>query len=328
MLVPKISIITPSYNQGQYIEQTILSVLDQNYPNLEYIIIDGGSNDNSVEIIKKYDKYLSYSVSEPDRGHCHAINKGLKKCTGEIFNWLNSDDYYETGALHKVSQAFIEDESLHIVGGRERAFLSETNVTERIYDGTKIDGDIYELIYQGIIDQPTTFWKMDVINQLGELPESLHYTMDSYWWTKYLLMYGVQNVKRFDDILTNFRLHKQSKTILNQNKFDSNRFAIRLALAKQFRFAKEIIYYFEGQTNIDLDPELFDIPVTETSINRLGIESNFALHVYPRYYMQKEYKATQILFNKAFTQYKNGRMLLDLIKLRVIPRKILEILRP
>ena len=89
----KISIITPSYNQGQYIEQTIKSVLDQNYPNLEYIIIDGGSTDSSVDIIKKYEDHLAYRVSEKDRGESRAINKGLEKDTGDITIWLNSDDH-------------------------------------------------------------------------------------------------------------------------------------------------------------------------------------------------------------------------------------------
>jgi glycosyltransferase involved in cell wall biosynthesis len=91
--LPKISILTPSYNQGQYIEQTIQSILSQNYPNLEYIVIDGGSTDNTVEILKKYDQHITYWVSEKDRGQSHAINKGIEKCTGVLFNWLNSDDY-------------------------------------------------------------------------------------------------------------------------------------------------------------------------------------------------------------------------------------------
>jgi glycosyltransferase involved in cell wall biosynthesis len=92
--LPKISIVTPSFNQGMFLEKTILSVLEQGYPNLEYIIIDGGSSDNSVEIIKKYEKHLAYWESEPDQGQSHAINKGFERATGEIFGWLNSDDWY------------------------------------------------------------------------------------------------------------------------------------------------------------------------------------------------------------------------------------------
>ena len=108
MKYPKITIITPSFNQGNYLEQTIDSVLSQNYSNLEYIIIDGGSADNSVDIIKKYEKHLAYWVSEKDKGQTNAINKGLKIATGDIVNWLNSDDYYEPDALHKVADAFDE----------------------------------------------------------------------------------------------------------------------------------------------------------------------------------------------------------------------------
>jgi glycosyltransferase involved in cell wall biosynthesis len=104
--LPKISIVTPSFNQGRFIEKTILSVIEQDYPNLEYIIIDGGSTDESVEIIKKYEKHLAYWVSEPDRGQSHAINKGFERATGEIFGWLNSDDWYHPGALKALAEAF------------------------------------------------------------------------------------------------------------------------------------------------------------------------------------------------------------------------------
>jgi glycosyltransferase involved in cell wall biosynthesis len=92
-MTPKISIVNPTYNQGEYIEETIQSVLDQNYPNLKYIIMDGGSTDNTVDIINKYEKQLTYWESQPDKGQAHASNKGLNYCTGEIFNWLNPDNY-------------------------------------------------------------------------------------------------------------------------------------------------------------------------------------------------------------------------------------------
>ena len=120
----KISIITPSYNQGNYLEQTIDSVLSQNYQNLEYIIIDGGSTDNSVEIIKKHQKHLHYWVSEKDSGQSEAINKGLKIAGGEIINWLNSDDYYTANALKTVAEHF-EDESVLVVSGRSDIWKNE-----------------------------------------------------------------------------------------------------------------------------------------------------------------------------------------------------------
>ncbi|MDW8303193.1 MAG: glycosyltransferase family 2 protein, partial [Bacteroidia bacterium] len=105
---PVISIVTPSFNQGEFLEQTIVSVLEQNYPRLEYIIIDGGSTDNSVEIIKKYEKYLTYWVSEPDRGIYDALQKGFAHTTGEIMGWINSDDMYHKNSFSLVAEIFFQ----------------------------------------------------------------------------------------------------------------------------------------------------------------------------------------------------------------------------
>lgn len=120
--IPRITIITPSYNQGAYIEDTILSVLNQDYPNLEYIIIDGGSNDQTIDIIKKYSDRISYWVSEKDRGQSHAINKGFERATGEIINWINSDDQLMPDTLHKLAAAFTADPELMMLHGRIEYF--------------------------------------------------------------------------------------------------------------------------------------------------------------------------------------------------------------
>ncbi|NVO00781.1 MAG: glycosyltransferase, partial [Geobacteraceae bacterium] len=137
---PKITIVTPSYNQGRFLEKTILSVLDQGYPNLEYIVIDGGSTDESVEIIKKYADRLTYWVSEPDRGQSHAINKGFERATGEIFGWLNSDDWYHPGALQAVAEAFAANPDVGAVVGAGEMVDEEGK--QLIYKSTtKVDLD-------------------------------------------------------------------------------------------------------------------------------------------------------------------------------------------
>ena len=116
----KISIITPSFNQAVYLQQTIESVLEQNHQPLEYIIIDGGSTDGSVEIIKKYEKHLAYWVSEPDRGQSDAINKGLRRASGDVIAYINSDDFYLEGAFQRVSDAFLSAPNAGIYYGRCR----------------------------------------------------------------------------------------------------------------------------------------------------------------------------------------------------------------
>jgi len=118
--LPRLSVVTPSYNQGRFIEETIRSVLLQDYPNLEFIIIDGGSTDNTIEVIKKYETWLAYWVSESDRGQSHAINKGIIKATGEILFWLNSDDVVLPGAFKKIAGVFSDNPEIKMVIGQAK----------------------------------------------------------------------------------------------------------------------------------------------------------------------------------------------------------------
>lgn len=216
---PKITLITPSYNQGQYLEQTIDSVLSQNYPNLEYMVIDGGSQDNSVEIIKKYEKYLAFWVSEKDKGQSDAINKGLQRATGEVFNWLNSDDYYEKNTLQIVAEAF-QNAQTNVLCGRSRIFFSENNQTSHYSSGTDIyKNNLAKTIGWARIDQPETFFRTSAIKQMGLLNPKFHYVMDKEWWIRYLFLFGLDGTQKIDDILVNFRLHQNSKTISQQEGF-------------------------------------------------------------------------------------------------------------
>jgi len=208
---PKISIVTPSYNQGQYLEETIRSVLLQNYPNLEYIIIDGGSSDNSVEVIKKYEKWLSYWVSEPDRGQSHAINKGLKIVKGEIIGWLNSDDVYMRGAISTAVEYLLSDHQIAMIYGD----CTQTDNASRKISYYKSENYNRNTLIKwwrksNYIPQPTVFLRKSVFNEVGYLNEKLRFCMDYDLW----LRIGEKHLKIFyvPRAIANYRITDTSKT--------------------------------------------------------------------------------------------------------------------
>ena len=210
----RISIITPSYNQGQYIEQTIDSVLSQNYPNLEYIIIDGGSTDNTIEIIKKYEKHLKYWVSEKDNGQASAINKGLKYCTGDVFNWLNSDDYINERSLELIGKTF-SDKSIQLLAGAVNVFSSEKN--EVVLNQNLTAPGLMRWDKGVHFVQPGVWMRKSLVSSCGGIDEQFHYSFDWDLLIRYLFLYP--NVKYLTDVIVNFRLHDQSKTISSNDKF-------------------------------------------------------------------------------------------------------------
>jgi glycosyltransferase involved in cell wall biosynthesis len=182
---PLISIVTPSYNQGKYLENTILSVLNQNYHNLEYIIVDGGSTDNSVEIIKKYEKFLKYWISEPDEGQSNAINKGLRHATGDVLTWLNSDDYYMPGALHKVGEAVRANPEAGAFVGIGREVDDTGKVTYFKEPPSEISvQSLFKWYDGGNFMQPSCFFRKAVWDVCGPLDESLHIAMDVDLWLR------------------------------------------------------------------------------------------------------------------------------------------------
>lgn len=202
--LPKISIVTPSYNQGEFIEETILSVLDQGYANLEYLVIDGGSTDNSVDVIKKYADRISYWVSEPDKGQSDAINKGLKRASGDIVAWLNSDDIYCAGTLQKVADTFVKDQNAGIVYGDVESFFPDGS-TEIWHN--KFEAE--DFLNRVSIHQPGVFWKRELHETYGYLDPSFYYLMDYDLWAR--LFFNTPSVD-MPEVLTRFRVHDKAKT--------------------------------------------------------------------------------------------------------------------
>ena len=223
--LPKISIITPSYNQGPFIERTILSVLNQNYPNLEYIVMDGGSTDNTLEILKKYEDRIIWK-SEPDRGQSNAINKGLRISTGDIIAYLNSDDTYKPSVITKVVEQFRLHDDIYLIYG-DCDIIDENDKVIGIFKG--IPANQKKMLYtlRACIPQQTAFWRRHVLTTIGYFDETLHFAMDTDFFIRIL--------KRYKSLYVpinyaNHRWHRFSKSSIEKgscaNKFREDRIKI------------------------------------------------------------------------------------------------------
>lgn len=203
---PRVTIVTPSFNQGQFLEETIRSVLLQGYPNLEYIVIDGGSTDNSVEIIRRYERWLTHWVSEPDRGQASAINKGLCQSTGQIMAWLNSDDCLQPGAIWQIVSLFNRSPQTNLVCGYRQVIDAKCrHVRYEAY----VKPDKFSLSRICYIPQETVYWRRAVWETVGELDESYQFALDFDYWQRVLLAgYHFDLLPRFISL---FRLHANAK---------------------------------------------------------------------------------------------------------------------
>ena len=211
---PKISIVTPSYNQAQFIEETIRSVLLQGYPNLDYIVIDGGSTDGSIEIIRKYEKYLTYWISEKDRGQSHAINKGFAKSSGDILCWINSDDLLKPGALDFVGRSFANISiPAWLIGSSELVDSTGKLINLRISENVTLEGVL--MWNENWFAQQSTFWNRPMWNAVSELDESLHYAMDFALWLK---MFGVADPLLTKELLSSYRYQENAKCLTQPSK--------------------------------------------------------------------------------------------------------------
>jgi len=222
-IYPKITIITPTLNQAEYIEQCILSIIDQHYPNLQYIIIDGGSTDGSVEIIKKYSDRISYWISEKDTGQSDAITKGILKSDGDIIHWVNSDDYMEPQALFRIAEAF--KPGISCICAQSRIF----GHGKEIFSQTPWGADFYTFS-KSRIDQPATIFSGDFMK--NNLPDkNLHLAMDLDLWYCFLLSFPASSIATISDLVINFREHENSKTMQLSEKMLFERASLSQELA-------------------------------------------------------------------------------------------------
>lgn len=205
---PKLSIVTPSYNQGKFIEETIRSVLLQNYPNLEYIIIDGGSTDESISIIKKYQPWLAYWVSEKDEGQSDAINKGFAKSTGNIMGWINSDDLLMPYALFEIASKI--DTKLPEWFTSPTIVINERGNRKFIHTISQVTANSFYTYQIDWIPQPSTYWTRLMWDQVGSINTRLRYVMDV---DLFFRMLQITTPKIHTTPLSCYRVHPCAKTI-------------------------------------------------------------------------------------------------------------------
>ena len=226
---PLVSIVTPSFNQGDYIEKTIKSVLEQDYPSIEYLVVDGGSTDNTLDILRKYDKKIKW-LSKKDNGQTDAINKGIRMTNGEIVAWLNSDDVYLPGAIQKVVNCFHRNPDVKMVYGQSH-FIDTTGKIVGQYPTEPFDAE--RLVMFNFICQPSTFFKRDACDDVGELDPGLHYVMDYDLWIRLARKF---QVCYFPEFLSCYRLHETSKTVSYDHALHNHKEGLDIAL-KHYNWA-------------------------------------------------------------------------------------------
>lgn len=264
---PKISVVSPSFNQGQFLEETIRSVLLQSYPNLEYFIIDGGSTDGSVEIIRKYESFLTGWVSEKDRGQSHAINKGIERCSGELFNWINSDDYFAPGALYAVAEGWRRAPGRIVAGGtisfNEQGIFSETGAGGQTLRNFVRFWDADDMVWH----QQSTFVPLAPLQAMGGVREDLRYTMDYHMMVS-LLRQGIE-ATYVEPVLAYFRFHPDSKTVSEARTF-------RLERVNMLRAMTDLpIEVADWEWNREQSRRFIDLALREIKVRHPGYAARF-----------------------------------------------------
>ncbi len=229
-----VSIITPSFNQARYLQQTIQSVLSQNYPRIEYIVVDGASTDGSVDIIKKYEDKLVWWVSEKDSGQAEAINKGLARATGEIVAWLNSDDFYLPNTISAAVKVFDENPEVALVYGNMFAVDEGGDPFNTL---TYRQLSLQDLLCFQIIGQPAVFFRREVLEQTGSLDPAFHFLLDHHLWIRIAKRGKILHVNQ---VWSAARYHAEAKNRAKAAEFGREAFQILEWAQSQLGLAEAI----------------------------------------------------------------------------------------
>lgn len=284
--MPDFSIITPVLNQASTIEATIESIAIQN-ANAEHIIIDGGSTDGTVDIIKKHQSKLAYWVSEPDSGQPEAINKGLATAKGIFFNWLNADDVLTPNALSVIES--MATSSVEVVVGKCQHVDETGNVLETGF--AKIWPSIEATLGNYSMGQPSVFYRTEVVRELGGVNPNLHLCMDMDLWFRYILENGIDRIKFIDEILSRFLVNPAGKSGAQAQQMRVEKYGIYRALLSE-NSSSEIVDEFLNQ---------FEIPkgvsYQTTHLSNDVVLSNFAWHLLVDAYQNQELDKASSLFD-------------------------------
>ncbi len=239
---PRISVVVPSYNQGEYLEETLLSILSQGYPDLELIVMDGGSTDDSVAIIRRYQEQIAFWRSHKDGGQSAAISEGFARATGEILAWLNSDDCYEPGTLARIAEVFRRRPEVVLVYGDY--FVVRESGQKVLKRKVSCDFKVMAHAYL-MIPQPSAFWTRAAYEAVGGLDVTLRYVMDYDFFLKMAKSYRADRIVHVREPLSAFRLHQGSKSVSEMADFKpETRQVVRRHVGSRADWQRVGLHYF------------------------------------------------------------------------------------